>query len=41
MTIQINVNRTGFPVKVGSLELWFDSSIENLRNFFNIDEIAQ
>lgn len=41
MTIQIDINRTGFPVKIGSLELWFDSSIENLRSFFNIEEIAQ
>lgn len=41
MTIQIDIKRTGFPVKIGSLELWFDSSIENLRRFFNIEEIAQ
>lgn len=41
MTIKIDVKRTGFPVKFGELELWFDSSMENLRNFFNIDEIAQ
>src|SRR5690625_4313744 len=41
MTIQIDVNRTGFPVKIGNLELWFDSSVENLRNFFNVEEIAQ
>ncbi|MEV9640418.1 hypothetical protein ABZ756_06945 [Mammaliicoccus sciuri] len=41
MTIQIDIKRTGFPVKIGTLELWFDSSLENLRRFFNIDEIAQ
>lgn len=41
MTIQIDIKRTGFPVKIGSLELWFDSSLENLRRFFNIEEIAQ
>jgi len=41
MTIQIDVNRTGFPVKIGTIELWFDSSLENLRRFFNVDEIAQ
>ena len=41
MTVQININRTGFPVKIGALELWFDSSLENLRNFFNVNEIAQ
>src|SRR5690625_29997 len=41
MTIQIDVNRTGFPVKIGTIELWFDSSIENLKNFFNIEQITQ
>ena len=41
MTVQIDVKRTGFPVKIGDLELWFDSSVENLRNFFNVEEIAQ
>lgn len=39
--IKIGIKRTGFPVKIGEVELWFDSSIENLRRFFNIDEIAQ
>lgn len=39
--IKIDIKRTGFPVQIGSLELWFDSSIENLRRFFNIEEIAQ
>lgn len=39
--IKIDIKRTGFPVKIGDLELWFDSSLENLRRFFNIDEIAQ
>lgn len=37
----VDINRTGFPVKFGSLELWFDSSIENLRRFFDIENIAQ
>lgn len=37
----IDVQRTGFPVKFGNVELWFDSSMENLRRFFNIDGIAQ
>lgn len=41
MTVQIDIQRTGFPVKIGTVELWFDSSAENLRNFFNVDEIAQ
>lgn len=39
--IKIDIQRTGFPVKIGSLELWFDSSLENLRRFFNVEEIAQ
>jgi len=41
MTVQIDIKRTGFPVKIGTVELWFDSSVENLRNFFDIEEIAQ
>lgn len=41
MTVQIDIKRTGFPVSIGTLELWFDSSIENLRNFINAEEIAQ
>nr|WP_289038283.1 hypothetical protein [uncultured Allobacillus sp.] len=39
--IKVDIKRTGFPVKIGSLELWFDSSIENLRRFFNVDKIAR
>lgn len=41
MTIQIDIERTGFPVKIGTIELWFDSSLENLRRFINVDELAQ
>lgn len=41
MTIQIDIERTGFPVKIGTVELWFDSSLENLRRFFNVEELAQ
>lgn len=39
--INIGIERTGFPVKIGSIELWFDSSLENLRRFLNVDELAQ
>ncbi|WP_342512252.1 hypothetical protein MKY34_16735 [Sporosarcina sp. FSL K6-1522] len=39
--IVIDIQRTGFPVKIGSIELWFDSSLENLRRYFNVDEIAR
>ncbi|WP_203334360.1 hypothetical protein [Planococcus beigongshangi] len=37
----IDIKRTGFPVKIGTIELWFDSSLENLRRFFDLDAIAQ
>lgn len=39
--INIPIKRTGFPVKIGEVELWFDSSIENVRNFLNIEEVAE
>ena len=39
--LQIDIKRTGFPIKFGSVELWFDSSMENLRRFFNIEEIVK
>src|SRR5690625_6304414 len=38
--IKIDIKRSGFPVKVGTVELWFDSSIESMKNFFNIEEVA-
>lgn len=41
MTIKIDIKRTGFPVKIGALELFFDASIENLRRFFDVENIAQ
>lgn len=39
--VQIDIQRTGFPVKVGEVELWFDSSHENLVNFFKLAEKVQ
>ena len=39
--IKIDIQRTGFPVTIGTIELWFDSSIENLRNFINVEELAE
>ncbi|WP_313430004.1 hypothetical protein [Siminovitchia terrae] len=39
--LKIDIQRTGFPVKIGSIELWFDSSLENLKRFFKVEEIAQ
>ena len=39
--VKIDIKRTGFPVNVGEVELWFDSSIENLKNFVYVEEIAR
>lgn len=39
--LNFDVQRTGFPVRIGKIELFFDSSIENLRRFFDIEELAQ
>lgn len=39
--VKIDIVKTGFPVKIGSIELWFDSSLENLRRFFDVEELAQ
>lgn len=39
--VKIDIQRTGFTVDVGGVELWFDSSIENLKNFVNVEEIAR
>lgn len=41
MTINIDIKRTGFPVKIGALEFWFDASVESLRRFFEVEEIAK
>ena len=38
--LKIDIKRTGFPVKIGTTELWFDSSLENLRRFFDVEELA-
>lgn len=38
--VKIDIKRTGFTVNVGEVELWFDSSIENLKNFVNVEEVA-
>ncbi|WP_339147635.1 hypothetical protein [Sutcliffiella sp. BMC8] len=39
--LKVDIQRTGFPVKIGTIELWFDSSLENLRRFFDVEELAQ
>ena len=38
--VKVDIKRTGFPVTLGDVELWFDSSIENLKNFTYVEEIA-
>ncbi len=40
MSVNIDIKQTGFPVKIGTVELWFDSSLENLRRFFDAEELA-
>lgn len=40
MTININIERSGFPVKIGEFEFWFDTSNEAMQHFINIDQIA-
>lgn len=39
MGIKLDVNKTGFPVKIGNIELWFDCSLENLEKYLRIDEL--
>ena len=39
--VQIDIKRTGFPVTVGEFDFFFDSSMENLRNFLALDEIIE
>lgn len=39
--VQIDIKRTGFPVVVGDIELYFDSSLENLRKFLTLDELIE
>lgn len=39
--INVDIRKTGFSVKLGDIDLYFDSSIENLRRFFNVEELAR
>lgn len=39
--VKIDIEKTGFPVTIGDVELWFDSSIESLEKFTNIEEISK
>lgn len=40
MTINISIERSGFPVKIGEFEFWFDTSNEAMQHFINIDQIV-
>lgn len=37
--LEFEVKKSGFPVKIGGIELWFDNSYEGLVNFFQAKEI--
>lgn len=39
--IQIELKRTGIPVKIGEVELWFDTSQESLMRFYDMEEELQ
>ncbi len=39
--IKIELKRTGFPVSIGEVELWFDTSQESLMRFFDMEEEIQ
>lgn len=39
--IEIEIKRSGFPVKIGSLELWFDQSLENIKRFIDLEKVAK
>ncbi|MDS2995648.1 hypothetical protein RKZ55_00025, partial [Streptococcus pneumoniae] len=34
----IELKRTGFPVKIGEVELWFHTSQESLMRFYDMEE---
>ncbi|MFI3060977.1 hypothetical protein [Streptococcus suis] len=39
--ISVDVVRSGFPVSIGPVELWFDTSDEFLVTFFDLEQKAQ
>lgn len=39
--LSIDVQRSGFPVKVAGVELWFDTSLENIQKFLSVEQLAQ
>lgn len=38
--VKVDIKRTGFPIKVGEVELWFDTSLESLVRFYDVEEEA-
>lgn len=38
MTININIERSGFPINIGEVEFWFDTSAEALTKFIDIPQ---
>lgn len=38
MTININIKRSGFPIKIGEVEFWFDTSNEALVKFSEVPQ---
>lgn len=40
MTINIELKRSGFPVKIGEFEFWFDTSSEAMKRFIKINEVV-
>lgn len=39
--IKIELKRTGFPVSIGEVDLWFDTSQESLMCFYDLEEEIQ
>ena len=41
MNIAVDIKKTGFPVKVGEVELWVDTTIEGLRRLSDAKKEAE
>lgn len=40
MSVTVDIQRSGFPVKIGTVERWFETSAESLMRFENMEEEA-
>lgn len=38
--INLEVKRTGFPIKIGTLEFWFDTRLEHLKDLANAEQVV-